>query len=44
MDMVRRNPDMSSEEKKAELLRLRKLKVEVTRKIVVAARESGYFD
>ena len=44
MDVIRRDPNMSSAQKKAELLRLRKLKVDLTRKVVKTARQSGYFD
>lgn len=44
MDVIRRDPNMSSSQKKEELLRLRKLKVELTRKVVKTAKQSGYFD
>jgi len=44
MDAIRRDPNMSSSQKKEELLRLRKLKAETTRKVVKAAKQSGYFD
>ena len=44
MDTIRRDPNMSSSQKKEELLRLRKLKVETTRKVVKVAKQSGYFD